>query len=60
MPDMKKRVERRTQQAEEVETSQISMRKNIAETKRLVDDSDRMLRRHRKEREDDDAEEAGA
>ena len=31
------------------------MRASIAETERLVDESDKMLRRHRKECEDDDA-----
>lgn len=52
--DKKKRVERREQQAREVEASQAALRKSIAETQRCVDDSDAMLRRHRKECEDDD------
>lgn len=54
MPIKEKRAERRTQQAREVEASQESLRTSIAETERLVSESDKMLRRHRKEREDDD------
>lgn len=34
---------------------QVALRKSITETERLVGESDRMLRRHRQEREDDDA-----
>ncbi len=45
---------RRTQQVREVEESQTRMRKSIAETERLVGESEEMLRRHRQEREDDD------
>ena len=55
MPDKAKRAERREQQTREVESSQESLRVSIAETERLVDESDKMLRRHRKECEDDDA-----
>lgn len=55
MPNKEKRAERRAQQAQEVEASQESLRTSIAETERLVSESDQMLRRHRKEREDDDA-----
>lgn len=55
MPDKQKRADRRTQQAREVEASQESLRASIAETARLVDESDKMLRRHRKECDDDDA-----
>lgn len=54
MPDAKKRAERRAQQTAEVEASQADLRKSIAETDRLVDQSEQMLRRHRKEREEDD------
>jgi len=60
MPDLKKRVDRRKQQAAEIEASQASLRKNIVETKRLVGESDQMLRRHRQECEDDDKADAGA
>lgn len=55
MPDKQKRAERRIKQAEEIEASQESLRTSIAETERLVSESDKMLSRHRKEREDDDA-----
>lgn len=54
MPDRKKRAERRERQAAEVEASQAGLRANIAETKRLVDESDAMILRHRKECEDDE------
>lgn len=43
---------RRDRHADEVEASQVRLRASIAETERLVDDSDFMLRRHRKECED--------
>jgi len=55
MPDRAKRAERREQQAREVEASQATLRASIAETERLVGESDKMLRRHRKECDDDDA-----
>lgn len=55
MPDRKTRAERRTQQAAEVEASQAKLRSSIAETERLVGESDMMLRRHRKEWDDDHA-----
>ena len=54
MPDPKKRAERRKRQAAEIEASQDSLRRNIAETERLVNESDEMLRRHRRECEEDD------
>ena len=53
--DPKKRAERRKQHTAEIEASQDSLRKSIAETERLVGESDEMLRRHRKECEEDDA-----
>ena len=55
MPDLKTRAERRAQHTAEVEASQAKLRSSIAETERLVDESDKMLRRHRKECDDDDA-----
>lgn len=58
MTDREKRAERREQQTREVEASQKAMRESIAETDRLVGESDAMLRRHRQEREDDDREES--
>jgi hypothetical protein len=54
MTNNQKRAERREQQSREVEESQKAMRESIAGTDRLVDESDKMLRRHRQEREDDD------
>jgi len=53
--DKAKRAERRKQQAREVEANQASLRASIAETERLVGESETMLHRHRKECEDDDA-----
>ena len=55
MVDKKKRAERREQQSREVEASQAALRESIAETDRLVGESEEMLRRHRQEREDDDS-----
>lgn len=55
MPDKKTRAERREQQAREIEANQQSLRRSIAETDRLVGESEKMLERHRKEREQDDA-----
>jgi hypothetical protein len=54
MPDAKSRAARREQQAREVEESQTALRKSIAETQLLVDKSEEMLERHRREREVDD------
>lgn len=54
MPDKSRRDERRAQQAREVAESQAQLRKSIAETERLVGESEKMLSRHRQEREDDD------
>jgi hypothetical protein len=56
MADKEKRAERRRQHAQEVEASVKVLRESIAETDRLVQQSDKMLRRHRKECEEDDAE----
>ncbi len=55
MPDKVKRAERREQQAREIEASQEGLRQSIAETDRLVGESDKMLKRHRRECEEDDA-----
>lgn len=54
LSDKEKRASRREQQSTEVEASQAGLRANIAEAKRLVGESDKMLRRHRKECEDDE------
>jgi len=56
MSDKKKRAERREQQSAEVEANQQALRRSIAETDRLVGESEQMLRRHRLEREKDDDE----
>ena len=56
MTDRKKRAERRDQQAREIEASQKQLRASIAETDRLVGESDKMLRRHRQECHEDDKE----
>lgn len=44
---------RRSRHASEIEASQAALRANVAETNRLIGESDKMLRRHRKEIEDD-------
>lgn len=56
MPDKKKRAERREQQSQEIEANQKALRDSIAETQRLVGESEAMLRRHREERAADDLE----
>jgi hypothetical protein len=48
------RAERRDRQASEVEASQDALRESIAATEKLVDESDTMLRRHRKECDDEE------
>lgn len=55
MPDAERRAERRRQQAREIEDNQAQLRSSIAETRRLVDESDAILERHRSERDADDA-----
>lgn len=48
------RAERRERHAREVEASQKALRESISETGRLVGESEKMLRRHRNEREEDE------
>ena len=55
MPGQKTRESRRAEHMREVEESQQALRASIAETDRLVTESDKMLRRHRQELDDDDA-----
>lgn len=55
MPTSKDRADRRERHAAEVEASQAELRKSIAETERLVDESEQMLRRHRTESDDAEA-----
>ena len=52
MPTAKDRAERRERHAADVEESQAALRRSISQTERLVEESDKMLRRHRKEREE--------
>lgn len=49
------RTKRRDRHADEIEASQAKLRASIAETERLVGESDFMLRRHRKECDDGEA-----
>ncbi len=55
MTDRKTRAERREQQSREIEASHTGLRESIAETDRLMGESEAMLRRHRSECEADDA-----
>lgn len=55
MPTPEARAARRERHATEVEASQEALRKSINETERLVEESDEMLRRHRKEHEEGDS-----
>ena len=55
METAKERAERRKRHAAEVEASQEELRHSISETERLVDQSEKMLRRHRLECEEGDA-----
>ena len=48
------RAARRERHTSEVEASQDELRNSVAETDRLVDASDKMLRRHRKECDDEE------
>jgi ribosomal protein S27E len=49
-----KRTELRDRHTSEVDASQAEVRESIAETDRLVVESDRMLRRHRRECDDEE------
>jgi hypothetical protein len=48
-----KRAKLESRQAAEIEAAQIELRRSIAETERLVSESEKRLRRHRQEREDE-------
>ncbi len=50
-----RRVGRAAQQSREIEENQEALRRSIAETERLVSESENMLRRHRREREEDES-----
>ena len=56
MRDKQKRLERDAQQSREIEENQAALRRSIADTQRLVSESEAMLRRHKREREQDDVE----
>ena len=47
--DKQDRLARRERQARELETNQDALRTSIATSKRLVDEADAMIRRHREE-----------
>jgi hypothetical protein len=49
MPNSESRKQRRDRHAEDVEESQKLLRESIDKTNKLLDDSDRMLKRHRRE-----------
>lgn len=53
---MDRRSNRAAQHSREIEENQEALRRSIAETERLVTESEQMLRRHRREREEDEAE----
>ena len=57
MISKRRRAERDEQHAREIEANQQALKKSIEETQRLVHESDNILRRHRREREEDDSEE---
>ena len=59
MPTRKERNERqqlRDRHSAEIEASQAELRRSITETERLVGESDKMLRRHREECDEVEAE----
>ena len=55
IPDKRQRADRREQQAKEIEANQKALRDSIAESQRLVEESESILKRHRRERDEDDA-----
>ena len=54
MPDPETRKERRERQHRELEESQRQLRDSIAKTQRLLNESDEIIRRHRRESEGDE------
>jgi hypothetical protein len=52
--DKETREQRRERQAREVEQSQQALRRSIEKTQQLLDQSEDMLTRHRRERADDE------
>ena len=57
MSDKKQREARRAQQAHEIQENQEALRRSIAESQRLIDEAAEITRRHRRELEQDDADE---
>lgn len=53
MTERESREQRRARQSREVEDSQKALRDSIANTQTLLDQSDEMIKRHRRESEDD-------
>lgn len=53
---MDRRSSRAAQHSREIEENQEALRRSIAETERLVTESENMLRRHRRERDEDESE----
>ena len=49
MPDKKSRAARRERQSREIEENQQQLRASIAASKRLADEADAMINRHRAE-----------
>ena len=55
IPDKERRTQRRERQTHELEKNQQELRASIAASKRLVDEADAMIRRHRDECEADES-----
>lgn len=56
MAERESKAEQRDRQSREVEASQQELRNSIAQTQHLLDESDEMLKRHRRECEAQDGE----
>jgi hypothetical protein len=56
MSEAESRADRRERQTREVEESQRELRESIENTRRLLDESDQMLARHRREWDEGEAE----
>ena len=52
MPDKESRKARRDRQSREIEDNQQELRASIAQSKRLADEADAMIKRHRVESDD--------
>jgi hypothetical protein len=56
IPDKRSRLDRRNRQAAEIEKNQSDLRASISASKRLAEEADAMIQRHRRECDDADAE----